>query len=382
MIAMKNFYVISLAVILYSCKTSNESESKEKNILEVSQNLDSQNNLDIYSPKVSFLYLNTSKEFFGDVSKLRVHDNKVYILDKKITLALFVYDLSGNFLFKYSNYGEGPSEYLQVTDFIVNEDGTIELIDNYLRKIIILDKNGGFLEEKKLPFAAANIYKWNNDYYFHTNNLALGYNDIDDDLGLVVKTNNSIGLQESIVPIDQERGNFIFTMFGNYFFEVNGSSYFIDPFRNVAHSLDETKEDLIFNFGEANFPDNFFKDNNFSPSEEYKYFNTINAANFVWKVNCIYDLGDKLYFQYSKNGLAYMGFYLKDKNIFNFEESNGWVSKNPCLPIRTDPHGVIDGKLVYHLSKSNIQTIMNNGCLDFDESKYDETNVLMLVDFD
>lgn len=366
---------------MLGCRPADKSESEKRYFLEVSQKNDSQNDLDMYNPKVSFIYLDTSEEFFGAIEKLKLHDNKVYILDKTMVMALFVYDLSGNFLFKYSNYGEGPQEYLQVTDFFVNKDGTIELVDDYLRKIIVLDKNGKFLEEKKLPFAASNIYKIDDTYYFHTNNLSLKSQAKETDIGLVMRTTNTLEQLVSIVPIDQNRGSFIFSMFGNYFFEVDGNSYFIDPFRNVAHSLDDTKSDLIFDFGEANFPKNFFQENNYSSSDEYKYFNTLNSSKFVWKINCIYDLGDKLYFQYSQNGLSYMGFYIKSKDIFNLTESVAWKSKNPCLVIRTNPHGVIDGKLVYHLSKDNVQTIVSKGCLEFDQSKYDESNVLMVVDF-
>jgi hypothetical protein len=378
---MKYFYFIIVALSTLGCRTPDTSENVKSYKLEISQKNDSQNDLDMYDPKVSFIYLDTSKEFFGAIEKLKLHDNKVYILDKTMVMALYVYDLSGNFLFKYSNYGEGPQEYLQVTDFFVNKDGSIELVDDYLRKIIILDENGMFLEEKKLPFAASNIYKLNDTYFFHTNNLSLKTQTKDNDIGLVVKTSNALEEQMSIVPIDENRGSFIFSMFGNYFFEVDGNAYFIDPFRNVAHSLDEEKNDLIFDFGEANFPKNFFQEYSYSSSDEYKYFNTLNSSKFVWKINCIYDLGDKLYFQYSQNGLSYMGFYLKEKDIFNFTESAAWKSKNPCLVIRTNPHGVYDGKLVYHLSKDNVQTILSKGCIEFDQSQYDESNVLMVVDF-
>lgn len=75
------------------------------------------------------MQLETTKESLIDkVDKIIFYNDKIFIMDKKISKAIFVFDLQGKFLFKISNIGKGIGEYITLTDFIVNNDN-VEIYD-------------------------------------------------------------------------------------------------------------------------------------------------------------------------------------------------------------------------------------------------------------
>ena len=63
--------------------------------------------------------------------------------------------MSGKGIGKVGNVGRAPEEYLNLTDFSINKDGNIHIIDGRLDKMNIYDKNLNFITSQKLPFEAA-----------------------------------------------------------------------------------------------------------------------------------------------------------------------------------------------------------------------------------
>lgn len=86
----------------------------------------------------------------GEVSKVLTTKDYVYVLDRTIAESLFVFDYRGRLLHSFSRTGEGPGEYLRVTNFFLSSDEKIIFItDHSLGKILAFDPKGDFLFEKK-----------------------------------------------------------------------------------------------------------------------------------------------------------------------------------------------------------------------------------------
>lgn len=87
----------------------------------------------------------------GKIRKVLIQDQRIYVFDKVISKALFVFDIEGNFLFRVSKRGKGPGEYLYLSDFDLDEQGNIYLMNgNGLGfEIMKFDHSGKFISKRQ-----------------------------------------------------------------------------------------------------------------------------------------------------------------------------------------------------------------------------------------
>src|SRR5690606_35511105 len=82
----------------------------------------------------------------GEVVKLKIHDDKIYVQDKHKS-SLSVFDITGRFLNQIGRQGRGPTEYINIRDFDVNEStGHVLIYDDYTRKIFQFLSDGTFIK--------------------------------------------------------------------------------------------------------------------------------------------------------------------------------------------------------------------------------------------
>lgn len=107
------------------------------------------------SKKVDYILLKDSMEkaFFGRIDKVQIVNDYIYILDKRLRI-LVVYNIKGESVRKVGKSGQGPSEYINITDFTVDSFGNICMLDGRLDKVLFYNSEFRFIKEKKLPFEA------------------------------------------------------------------------------------------------------------------------------------------------------------------------------------------------------------------------------------
>lgn len=105
-----------------------------------------------YFHSIELIPLETSQDaLIAGVSKMIVHQNKYYTLDKTQCL-IFVFDKTGKFLFKIGTKGQGAGEYSFIQDFTINPfSGKLEILEPYGR-IHIYDLSGSFVETKRITY--------------------------------------------------------------------------------------------------------------------------------------------------------------------------------------------------------------------------------------
>ena len=105
-----------------------------------------------YFRSVELIPLETSHDvLIAYISKLIIHENKYYTLDKKQDI-IHVFDETGKFLFKIDKKGQGPGEYNFIEDFIINPfSGNLELLEAY-GTVYIFDLSGNFIEKKRVEY--------------------------------------------------------------------------------------------------------------------------------------------------------------------------------------------------------------------------------------
>ncbi|ADY50872.1 hypothetical protein Pedsa_0287 [Pseudopedobacter saltans DSM 12145] len=101
-----------------------------------------------------FLKLETKNDaLIGNIDKLVFDSGKIFIADKDIAEAIFIYSDSGKFLKKIDGKGQAPGEFLEIRDF------TLDTVNKYLyvldlqgRKVNVYNYEGEFLRSNPMPF--------------------------------------------------------------------------------------------------------------------------------------------------------------------------------------------------------------------------------------
>jgi len=162
-------------LILLSCSKSDE--KKELSFDRI--NLMNSNDVSIIE-KISFdklLILETSEEsLFGRVDKMLIKGEKVFVLDQWVTKAIYMFDMDGQFLRKWT-VGKGPDQFSSVDDFYVDNNADIlTVLSGYRKKLLSYDtRTGALIGQKEAPEGAKNftidrerfIYEIDPKYGYH-----------------------------------------------------------------------------------------------------------------------------------------------------------------------------------------------------------------------
>ena len=148
--------MILVLLLFTSCNNGNKVQTNESvihvNRLERINNSDIPPNSFMKEIKYVNLYSADIELNFKEISKIKIHNNHFFIMDSYMT-NLLVYDFSGNAITKIGNRGNGPNDYVNITDFDIDNEGNIYVIDGTLDKLFVYDRAFKFMLKKDLPFS-------------------------------------------------------------------------------------------------------------------------------------------------------------------------------------------------------------------------------------
>ncbi len=90
---------------------------------------------------------------FVSISKLIIRGDYIYIMCSS-SKKLIVFTISGEYVRTIDKAGRGRGEYLDILDFYVGEDGSVEILD-LQGKVLLYDAEGSFVEVKSITQAMA-----------------------------------------------------------------------------------------------------------------------------------------------------------------------------------------------------------------------------------
>jgi hypothetical protein len=104
--------------------------------------------------KVTPIPLETTDEsLIGYINEVQVFDGKIFVLDKSYAYGVFMFDMDGKFIRKFGRTGQGPGEYLYLTDFTIDEiNKEIYLLDRDNNCVFIYDIDTGKYK-RRIKFA-------------------------------------------------------------------------------------------------------------------------------------------------------------------------------------------------------------------------------------
>jgi hypothetical protein len=151
--------IIILGAILScsACSRNELNKSHSQNLVTISVPLpvESGTTEDHFS-KIEFIALESNAQsMIGDIERIWVYDNSLYIFDRQLKQILRFTD-QGQFVAKIGNKGNGPGEYSSIRDFAIDEEnGNVFLLCDSPFKLLIVDKQGQF--KKEIPLT--DLYK-------------------------------------------------------------------------------------------------------------------------------------------------------------------------------------------------------------------------------
>ncbi|MFC0878279.1 6-bladed beta-propeller [Saccharicrinis sp. FJH2] len=107
----------------------------------------------------------------GEIYKVDVTDDRIYVMDNSVARAMFCFDRKGNFINAFHSLGNGPDEYSRLEYFDVYNDTVYITADPY--KLFQLDKDLNLIENISISwpegeFIGYRIHALNNDTILFT----------------------------------------------------------------------------------------------------------------------------------------------------------------------------------------------------------------------
>ena len=153
-------YIINFSFLLLlnqGCSKKGDGQRMEESqTIPVMFNPDRFPRLDSFISKITVIPLETNDNCLlrDQLHGVKVHQDLIYI--NNMSRELYVFDMNGKFIREIGSRGQGPGEFLEVRDFIITNEGTIEILD--YQKIEYYTLEGNYIETKRFNTISEDFY--------------------------------------------------------------------------------------------------------------------------------------------------------------------------------------------------------------------------------
>jgi hypothetical protein len=185
---------------------------------------------------IRYIPLETTDDcLIGDISKTLIRDGRIYVADFHNTFALFVFDMNGKFLFKISNRGQGPHEYISFNDFDIHNNGDIYMFDFFGKKFLVFNSSGEYQSEIRTDYYFSYFCLMKDKMYW----ARLGENGKKyADLAVydITDKNTEFLLKDKKLLLTNEQYNYVSYRF---FKSTSGATYYSPRFSEIIYRIDD-----------------------------------------------------------------------------------------------------------------------------------------------
>ncbi|HQG73436.1 MAG: 6-bladed beta-propeller [Bacteroidales bacterium] len=332
---MKTKYLVLIALFIFSCKEQSDNAFE---ILNIETNLEITLKSSVFSNSVSYVSLkNKNKTVIGEISKMRILENKFVFLDKKLSKIL-IFDYKGELVGFSNNYGKGPLEVSEIVDFYIDTlNETIEVLDVAGYKILVYNKELEPIRKMRVKInGQRNFFKISDNHYLLFNDNSPFENKIYRTISLVDTLGNHINSY-----IDNSDLLYLFFAERNCFNEFEKKIIFNRSYSEDIFEFDTrtnyAKLKYRINFENFKFPDNVLKEyskiiDKFPVSSDYllKLIDIANSGKYAKGLGDLYENNKYLFFSYDLTSTPNKYYVVYDK--FNKVLNNGLLI-NDLSPI-------------------------------------------------
>jgi len=172
-------FSIIFTVVILGCKEKDVLSDRVPSIIDVGSQGSTGQSFSEYVEGFRFIELKGMDiaDFINKVNKVEYYKEEYFVLDKGKSNVL-VFNLDGEFVRKIGKRGNGPGEYKNVSDFIINKaQNTIILLSSNNLGYFVYSTNGDFMKKKRFSdFYPKRIGLINDETYVFYTGYASDYN--------------------------------------------------------------------------------------------------------------------------------------------------------------------------------------------------------------
>lgn len=202
---------------------------------------------------IAIVNLANEEVILGGINKVIKKYDRIYILDKDKTHSVFIYNNWGNLINLILNVGNGPDEYIQLTDiFIDSVDTTLNLVSRVDRKLLKYDFEGdNFKKVESLPKTFRQFSKLGDGYVGYMGN----YIEDRKHPKNIFTLSRDLQIKGEFVEIDETWDSKVLDN-GSVFSNYEDKTYFIQPLDFNVYSIetDMISKTYYIDFGEKAWP--------------------------------------------------------------------------------------------------------------------------------
>lgn len=246
----------------------------------------------------------------GKIKKVLVFNNNIYIQDKHNSKYLFVFDKKGKFINMIGRSGQGPHEFIELTDFSIDKDGNICIYDCAGQKVVVYNTYGDFIKSVPVPFYADNFCISNGCYYLFRDNPQLNSK-----YSLNVYTDNGKLIQSYF----SVRPGYVSRVSSDIFIrnDNDNSIVFHKDLNDTIYLLnkDELSARYFVDFGQKAINNT---DKRFVKRHPQKAMKLLYTKGYAYGIKNPIVVNNKLFFSYTYESATYYAIYdIASKQVYN-----------------------------------------------------------------
>jgi hypothetical protein len=235
-----------MCLIVYSCNRNNRNDRNEQTDINASYIIDLDKtekqgiiNLSYIFKNVNAIILEDHDDaIIGNIDAIQVLDNYIFVLDKRKSKKLFIFDKNGKYIKQVGRIGVGSEEYLGIMDFCINsEKHEVYLLDDWSKKICGYNlDNGAYIGSIRLKKDYSYKYIAYYEQSFYLSVYDYDENKSDD---LLIKINPKTNQSEEYLSANQYNAgwNQMFFSMWNFFVFKNEYPKYVELFMNTVFSI-------------------------------------------------------------------------------------------------------------------------------------------------
>jgi hypothetical protein len=267
----------------------------------------------------------TDDVLIGDISRIRVFDNYIFVLDAWRARKLFVFDKNGNYLRQIGSWGQGPGEYLEIMDFCIDAaKREIYILDTYPKKVHKYNLDTGeYISSINLP--DRNLYYLLISCAYDKLYLKIQYFDQQEDDNLLMEFDIQTGKSTEYLSAKECNFGWNETVSGNFFVSEQIPLKYVELFMNTVYSIEK---DSIYPYLSLKSKDWVQK----SPTKE-EYEHGIRQAHSIYTY---FEYKDYIQLRYYYRDKQYTVVYNKKTNeasFYDYTQNDLLISRGHCFII-------------------------------------------------
>lgn len=298
-----------LILLLCGCSTHPQNENGKFIRIDIENSANNPFNLSNLSKEVSYIKLETNDScLINSIKAIFYIDNQIIIRDNN---SILFFDNTGKFQYKVNHQGDGPEEYLRLSDFdICSKNETMHILDTRKKQILQYDMKGKFQNKKDINFWAIGMQLFND-----STSILYSGNQISQNQSYKFTIYNNIkqSVSGGFYPISQKKSNY-YTVHNNTNFSKYGNEFlFYELYNDTIYTLTSTNciPRYYLNFGASRIPNSYFE-------KDYKnimeFQNEMSKNVFSYGISSLLNFHNNILLSYFHNKKKHFLYYNKNDN--------------------------------------------------------------------